>query len=127
MNELGVTGIYTTPFFLSNSNHKYNTFSYDLIDPDFGTEEDMIALVEDAHALGIRVMMDAVFNHCGTEFAPWQDVVKNGPASPYWDWFFVFRWPFSEKERHTADGKYFSFAFTAYMPKLNTNNPEVMD
>ena len=127
LKELGVTGIYTTPFFLSNSNHKYNTFSYDLIDPDFGTEEDMIALVEDAHKLGIRVMMDAVFNHCGTEFAPWQDVVKNGPASPYWDWFFVFQWPFSEKERHTADGKYFSFAFTAYMPKLNTNNPEVMD
>ena len=66
LHELGITGIYMTPIFLSNSNHKYNTFSYDVIDPDFGTEEDLIALVDKAHALGIRVMLDAVFNHSGT-------------------------------------------------------------
>ena len=127
IRDLGINGIYMLPLFLSNSNHKYNTFDYDTIDPDFGTEEDMVELVEKAHSLGIRVMVDAVFNHCGTEFAPWVDVVKNGPKSQYWDWFFVGKWPLPVLPGSTADGRYMSFAFAPYMPKLNTNNPEVME
>ena len=124
LHELGITGIYMTPIFLSNSNHKYNTFSYDTIDPDFGTEEDLIELVDKAHSLGIKVMLDAVFNHSGTEFPQWQDVVEKGPESPYWDWFFVQKWPLHKIIRNTRD-KFYSFAFTGMMPKLNTNNPEV--
>ena len=124
LQELGITGIYMTPIFLSNSNHKYNTFSYDVIDPDFGTEEDLVTLVDKAHSLGIRVMLDAVFNHCGSEFPQWQDVVEKGPQSPYWDWFYVQQWPLPKVVRNTA-GKFYSFAFTGMMPKLNTNNPEV--
>ena len=127
IRDLGINGIYMLPLFLSNSNHKYNTFDYDTIDPDFGTEEDMVELVEKAHALGIRVMVDAVFNHSGTEFAPWADVVKHGPDSKYWDWFFVGKWPLPVLPGSTADGRYMSFAFAPYMPKLNTNNPEVID
>ena len=127
IRDLGVTGIYMLPLFLSNSNHKYNTFDYDTIDPDFGTEEDLVELVEKAHSLGIRVMVDAVFNHSGTEFAPWKDVVKHGPESPYWDWFFVGKWPLPLLPGSTEDGRYMSFAFAPYMPKLNTNNPEVID
>ena len=126
IRDLGVNGIYMLPLFLSNSNHKYNTFDYDTIDPDFGTEEDLIELVEKAHSLGIRVMVDAVFNHSGTEFAPWKDVVKHGPESPYWDWFFVGKWPLPLLPGSTEDGRYMSFAFAPYMPKLNTNNPEVI-
>ena len=124
LHELGITGIYMTPIFLSNSNHKYNTFSYDIIDPDFGTEADLIALVDKAHSLGIRVMLDAVFNHSGTEFPQWQDVVEKGPDSPYWDWFFVQQWPLPKLMKGSRD-KFYSFAFTGMMPKLNTNNPEV--
>ncbi len=127
LRDLGINGIYMTPIFLSDTNHKYNTFSYDRIDPDFGTEEDLIELVDTAHALGIRVMLDAVFNHSGTKFEPWQDVVKNGPASPYWDWFFVNQWPLPILPGKTEDGRYYSFAFAAYMPKLNTSNPEVIE
>lgn len=126
LRDLGINGIYMLPLFLSNSNHKYNTFDYDTIDPDFGTEEDMVELVEKAHALGIRVMVDAVFNHSGTEFAPWVDVVKKGPESQYWDWFFVGKWPLPVLPGSTADGRYMSFAFAPYMPKLNTNHPEVI-
>jgi glycosidase len=125
LRELGITGIYMTPIFLSNSNHKYNTFSYETIDPDFGTEEDLIALVDKAHSLGIRVMLDAVFNHSGTEFPQWQDVVEKGPDSPYWDWFFVQQWPLPSLKLGSRD-KFYSFAFTGLMPKLNTNNPEVI-
>ena len=124
LQELGITGIYMTPIFLSSSNHKYNTFSYDVIDPDFGTEEDLIALVDKAHTLGIRVMLDAVFNHSGTEFPQWQDVVEKGPESPYWDWFFVQQWPLPKLIKGSKD-KFHSFAFTGMMPKLNTNNPAV--
>ncbi len=127
IRDLGITGIYMLPIFLSNSNHKYNTFDYDTVDPDFGTEEDLIELVEKAHSLGIRVMVDAVFNHSGTEFAPWKDVVKYGPDSKYWDWFFVGKWPLPRLPGSTEDGRYISFAFAPYMPKLNTNNPEVID
>lgn len=125
LQKLGITGIYMTPIFLSNSNHKYNTFSYEAIDPDFGTEEDLKDLVNKAHALGIRVMLDAVFNHSGTEFGPWQDVMKHGPKSRYWDWFFVNQWPQPVLPGKTEDGRFYSFAFTGMMPKLNTNNPEV--
>ena len=125
LQELGVTGIYMTPIFLSNSNHKYNTFSYETIDPDFGTEEDLIRLVDTAHSLGIRVMLDAVFNHSGTELPQWKDVMKRGPESPYWDWFFVNRWPQPLLPGKTEDGRFYSFAFTGMMPKLNTNHPEV--
>ena len=126
LKELGITGIYMTPIFLSSSNHKYNTFDYDTIDPDFGTEEDLVELVRKAHSLGIRVMLDAVFNHSGTEFPQWQDVVQKGPDSPYWNWFFVNKWPLPKMSRGTQDGKFYSFAFTSMMPKLNTSNPEVI-
>ena len=126
IRDLGINGIYMLPIFLSNSNHKYNTFDYDAIDPDFGTEEDMLELVEKAHSMGIRVMVDAVFNHSGTEFAPWKDVLKKGPESDYWDWFFVGKWPQPLLPGSTEDGRYMSFAFASYMPKLNTNNPEVI-
>ena len=128
IRDLGITGIYMTPIFLASTNHKYNTTSYETIDPDFGTEEDLVALVDKAHSLGIRVMLDAVFNHSGTDFAPWKDVVKHGKDSPYWDWFFVNKWPlpFAKLPRKTEDGSFYSFAFTSMMPKLNTNNPEVI-
>lgn len=127
LQKLGITGIYMTPIFQSTSNHKYNTTSYETIDPDFGTEEDLIALVDQAHSLGIRVMLDAVFNHTGTELAQWRDVVEKGPESPWWDWFFVNKWPIPKLPHGTGDGRFYSFAFTGMMPKLNTNNPEVMD
>ena len=127
IQKLGITGIYMTPVFHSQSNHKYNTLDYDAIDPDFGTEEELKALVKKAHSMGIRVMLDAVFNHSGTEFAPWQDVRKYGPESKYWDWFFVNQWPLPKLPGSTEDGRFFTFAYVDMMPKLNTNNPEVID
>lgn len=127
LKELGVTGLYLTPIFKSTSNHRYNTWDYRKIDERLGTEEDLKELVEKAHESGIRIMLDAVFNHCGWEFEPWQDVVKRGKDSPYFDWFFIHQWPFDIHDYSTRDGKYDSFAFYSAMPKLNTNNPEVID
>ena len=127
IKDLGITGIYLLPIFESNSNHKYNTFDYKRIDPDFGTEEDLRELVQTAHDLGIRVMLDAVFNHSGTEFFAWKDVWERGEESPYFDWFCIEERPFRRKHGSLKDGRYHGFAFIDSMPKLNTNNPEVVD
>ncbi|MBQ9461461.1 MAG: glycoside hydrolase family 13 protein [Clostridia bacterium] len=127
LHKLGINGIYLTPIFLSSTYHRYNTFDYNLIDPVLGTDDDMGELVSKAHELGIRIMLDGVFNHCGTEFFAWKDVFEKGKASPYFDWFFINDETTIRKPDHdTADGRYYSFSFWSGMPKLNTNNPEVI-
>ena len=124
---LGINGLYLNPIFAADSVHKYDTRDYETVDPDFGTNEDLARLVRSAHQRGIRVMLDAVFNHCGASFGPWQDVLQKGPASRYWNWFMVNRWPAPAPGRDTRDSRYYSFAFVPSMPKLNTNEPEVME
>lgn len=126
IKELGFTGIYLTPLFKATTNHKYNPSDYLQIDSDFGTEADLINLVKQAHKKGIRVMLDAVFNHCGTDFFAWNDVLKNGKNSDYFNWFFINSDSFYTDDIKTKDGRYYSFAFEANMPKLNTNNDEVI-
>lgn len=126
IRDLGISGIYLTPIFKSSSNHKYNTYDYWQIDPDFGTEEDLVELVDTAHTMGIRVMLDAVFNHCGHEFFAFKDVCEKGRGSRYYDWFFINSENFADRRFSTEDGRFYSFSFWAGMPKLNTNNPEVV-
>lgn len=126
LKDLGINGIYLTPICMAESNHKYDTLDYETIDPSFGSEFDMKSLVDEAHKRGIRVMMDGVFNHSGANFLPWHDVVEKGPESRYYDWFMVNEWPV-DMSKSTRDGQFYSFAFFANMPKLNTNNPEVID
>ena len=74
--DLGVGGIYLNPILWSDSNHRYDTIDYHSVEPDIGTEEELKALIAEAHALGLRVMIDAVFNHCGAKCALWQDVLE---------------------------------------------------
>ena len=127
LKELGITGIYLLPLFESDTNHKYNISDYTRIDPDFGTEEELKELVDTAHSLGIRVMLDAVFNHCGTGFFAWKDVWEKGENSRYFDWFCINQIPFERKYASLTDGRFYGFAFLDNMPKLNTGNPEVAD
>lgn len=119
--DLGITGIYFTPIFEAKSNHKYDTIDYMKIDPQFGDEKTFKALVEASHKKGIRVMLDAVFNHSGYFFAPFQDVLKNGEKSKFKDWFHIREFPVQT----TPLPNYDTFAFTPFMPKFNTENPEV--
>ena len=136
--ELGINGIYFTPIFESPSSHKYDTTNYYKIDPAFGTNELFGEFIEKAHQRGIRVMLDAVFNHCGWFHPFWQDVVKNGRESRYYDCFFIERDPVINFE--VEDGKlpkvsfderghlnYATFAFTPLMPKWNTDHPLVKE
>ena len=127
LKDLGISGIYLLPVFLSDTNHKYNTFDYTKIDPDFGTEEDLVELVQAAHDMGIRVMLDAVFNHSGTEFFAWKDIWEKGEESAYFDWFVIHKKPFERKYASLRDGRFDGFAFLDNMPKLDTGNPKVQE
>ena len=131
LRSLGVTGIYFTPLFKAYSAHKYDTEDYFTIDPSFGTNADFKELVVRCHENGIRVMLDAVFNHCGWDHPFFQDVIKNKRKSPYWDCFFIededfIDFPLDANGRpaaHNVHPRFRTFAMTPFMPKLNTGNP----
>ncbi|MBE5876062.1 MAG: alpha-glycosidase [Lachnospiraceae bacterium] len=125
LQRLGITGIYLTPINESPSNHKYDTTDYEKIDPHFGNELMMKTLVQSAHSKGIRIMLDAVFNHSGFYFKPWQDVLEKGPQSEYYDWFMINQWPLEKGA--AKKGQLYTFAFFDGMPKLNTNQPKVRE
>ncbi|WP_460016462.1 glycoside hydrolase family 13 protein [Lactovum odontotermitis] len=130
LTKLGVNGIYFTPIFMASSNHKYDTEDYFEIDPDFGDKATFKNLVTEAHKRGIKIMLDAVFNHIGVNSPQWQDVLKYQQNSKYADWFHVNEWPvrFVEAEQYSQSFiNYATFAFVPYMPKLNTANPEVQE
>lgn len=146
--QLGVTALWLTPVLENNSPdgkdgsstyHGYATTNYYRVDPRFGTNEDYRQLISDAHAKGLKVVMDMIFNHCGFEH-PW---VKDLPSQ---DWLNVPEWlsgkeedkakylqtsykltpvldPYAaEVDKHeTVDGW-----FVPSMPDLNQRNPHVI-
>lgn len=126
--DMGINGLYLNPVNLAWTQHKYDTTDYTQIDPQFGSKEKIRELIDKAHERGMRVMLDGVFNHSGWLFKPWQDILKNKEKSKYASWFMVNDYSFVPKPGHNAkQGKYYSFAFADYMPKLNTNNQELRD
>ncbi|CAM2780466.1 alpha-glycosidase [Paenibacillus sediminis] len=120
--DIGINAIYLTPIFLSPSYHKYDTIDYKRVDPHFGSNEDLKLLVKQCHDKGIRVILDAVFNHCSEQFPQFQDVLKNGGKSKYADWFHINTFPAEVKDGIPS---YDTFGFFGNMPKFNTANPEV--
>ncbi|SIQ91533.1 Glycosidase [Peribacillus simplex] len=123
LENLGINGIYFTPIFHAYSNHKYDTIDYRSIDPQFGTKETLKTLIAECHKRNIRVMLDAVFNHSGYYFPPFQDLLEKGEKSKYKDWFHPHSFPLKGGERPN----YETFGFFESMPKLNTANPEVKE
>ena len=85
----GVTALYLTPIFQSASNHRYHTYDYLAVDPLLGGDEALRELLDAAHARGMRVILDGVFNHTGRGFWPFHHVLETGAASPYRDWFHL--------------------------------------
>lgn len=118
LNVLGINALYLTPIFSSVSNHKYDISDYYEVDKHFGRKADLKELIERAHGMGMKIVLDAVFNHCSENLAQFQDVVKNGRKSKYYDWFIV---------TNDEPLEYECFASCTYMPKFNTSNPEVCD
>ncbi|ACL70365.1 alpha-glycosidase [Halothermothrix orenii] len=123
IESLGVKAIYLTPVFKSPSNHKYNIDDYFQIDPHFGDLETARRMVIEAHRRGIKIIFDAVFNHCGYDFFAFKDVRQKGEKSQYKDWFEIESFPVQ-----TDPTNYRTFANNiARMPKLMTGNPEVRE
>lgn len=120
IKKIGCNAIYLTPIFSSISNHKYDIMDYYQVDKQFGSNEDLKELVEKAHKKGIRIVLDAVFNHCSEGLMQFQDVLEKGKASEYYDWFIINGDRINEKRDN-----YEVFASCTYMPKFNTSNPKV--
>lgn len=100
LEELGITVIYLNPIFKAASNHKYDTGSYEEIDPSFGDEETFKRLCEEAKAHGIRIILDGVFNHTGDDsmyfnkYGNYDTVgAYQSEASPYYSWFNFANYP----------------------------------
>ena len=117
LDALGVNALYLNPVNDSPSLHKYDARSYHHVDPHFGPDPDgdrdkmaledpadpetwattaadalLLDLIEAAHARDMRVVLDYSFNHTGTQFWAFQDVLQNGRQSPYADWYRIDAW-----------------------------------
>lgn len=120
--ELGINAVYLTPIFKAPSNHKYDIVDFYEIDPYFGNKEILKELVDKAHEKGIKIVLDAVFNHCSDKFPPFADVVEKGKKSIYYNWFYI------DGELVKKDPpNYTMFGFVSSMPKFNTNNASVRE
>jgi glycosidase len=101
LRDLGVDCLYLTPIFESPSNHRYDAMDYMAIDPMLGTEADLRELVSEVHRRGMRIILDAVFNHCSNDskyfnMAGWygeNEGAARSQESPYYRWFEFPKWP----------------------------------
>lgn len=122
LTDLGVNTLYLTPIFTSRSNHKYDISDYYNVDPHFGGNEAFAALMKECKRKGVRVILDAVFNHCSEDIAEFRDVKENGAKSRYHDWFVI-----SGDKPTKKPLNYEVFSECDYMPKWNTANAEVQE
>jgi cyclomaltodextrinase len=115
LRHLGINTIWLSPINRSPlGDYGYAVKDYFSLNPDYGTKAEFRDLVDAAHALGIRVLMDFVPNHTSEEHPYFVDAQEYGPASRYWD--FYDRKP---------DGTYTHYFDWTYLPNLNYDNPEV--
>lgn len=124
IKALGCNVIYMNPIFAAGEYHKYDLIDYYHIDPAFGTDEEFGELVKKAHEMNMRVMIDGVFNHCGWRFFAFRDVIENGRASRYWNWFYGLNEPVTVPDNMDDYPNYECFGYERMMPKLATDNSE---
>ena len=100
LQALGVTCLYLNPIFESHSNHRYDTADYSRIDPLLGSEEDFARLCRDAQKYRIRILLDGVFSHTGSDSVYFNregryppNGAYNTKESPYYPWYKFQSWP----------------------------------
>lgn len=123
IESLGANAIYLTPIFEADTNHRYDAKDYFAIDHRLGDIEAFRAFLRAAHAHGIRVVLDAVLNHCGDGHWAFRDAVEHEADSPYVNWFMIEDFPVQAHPTpnyRTCSGCY-------YLPKWNVYNPQVRD
>lgn len=121
LKSLGVSVIYLNPIFEAASNHRYNTADYRRIDPVLGSKDDFVSLCEKAQSLGIRVMLDGVFSHTGSDSLYFNrekvyegDGAANSMHSPYYPWYTFEHYP----------DKYKSWWGFESLPEVNEHNED---
>jgi len=123
-DDLGVTGIWLMPIMQSPSYHGYDVVDYYQIDDEYGTNEDFVLLMEEAHKRGINVIVDLVMNHTSDQH-PWFQESRD-PASDKRDWYVWNDAPTENENLWHPDGgsNYYGY-FWGGMPDLNYENPDV--
>ncbi|MBL1177999.1 glycoside hydrolase family 13 protein [Pantanalinema sp. GBBB05] len=124
LQELGINAIYFTPIFQSTCNHRYHTHDYYRIDPILGGNAAFRDLLDEAHRRQIKVVLDGVFNHVSRGFFFFNDILENGPYSPWLDWFRIEGWPLAP---YTGEqpANYVGWFDNRALPVFNHDNPEV--
>jgi len=113
--DLGINCIWMMPIFEGPSDHGYEITDYYAIEQDYGAAADLHELVQAAHALGIRIVLDMVLNHTGIGHPFMQDALRYGRYSHYWDWY-----------DRDANGNYTYYFDWTSLPNINLNNPETV-
>ncbi|MEN6340733.1 MAG: glycoside hydrolase family 13 protein [Clostridiaceae bacterium] len=123
VKSLGAEMVYLSPVLKSPTYHKYDVADYYAVDESLGGNGALFDFVQRAHTLGLKVILDAVFNHCSDINPLFLDVLRRGESSPYRSWFFLDSFPV------TADPcNYDTFAGAVpSMPRFDTSNPEVIE
>ncbi|WP_298160751.1 alpha-amylase family glycosyl hydrolase [Brevundimonas sp.] len=139
--SLGVDAIWLSPFFTSPMrDFGYDVADYVGVDPIFGTIEDFDRLIERAHALGLKIIIDQVYAHTSDEHA-WFRESRKDRTNPKADWYV---WAEAKPEGSPPSnwqsvfggpawtwdarrGQYYMHNFLGSQPQLNTRNPEVQD
>jgi len=124
--DLGVNAIYLNPIFASASNHRYHTHDYFQVDPLLGGNEAFKSFLDAAHARGMRVILDGVFNHASRGFFQFNHLLECGPDSPYVDWFHVYNWPLNAYAERALPN-YDAWWNIPSLPKFNTQTTAVRE
>lgn len=115
LRSWGFTTLYLNPIFTAMSNHKYDTYDYETISPEYGTMEDLKQLIDKVHQSNMAIMLDGVFNHMAVGSPKFQHALKH-VDSPYRTWF-----DFNEAYKHG----YRIWLGVPSLPELNLKNPSV--
>ena len=126
LQDLGINAIYFTPIFQSACNHRYHTHDYYQVDPLLGGNRAFADLLAAAHDRNIRIVLDGVFNHASRGFFFFNDILENGPHSPWLHWFKVEGWPLSAYDG-SLPANYTSWVNNRALPQFNHDNLAVRE
>ncbi|MBR5579007.1 MAG: alpha-amylase [Lachnospiraceae bacterium] len=124
VKEIGCNAVYIGPLFESVG-HGYETTDYKKLDSRLGTNEDLKKFVTDCHNMGIRVILDGVFNHTGRDFFAFKDMQKNRENSQYKDWYCNVN--FYGNTEYNDGFSYENWGGYNLLVKLNQQNPQVRE
>ncbi len=127
VQALGATALYLNPVFQSGANHRYHTHDYFRVDPMLGGDAALRELLDAAHARGMRVVLDGVLNHASRGLLQFHDVLENGSASAYLDWWHVEGFPLGAYGEGDGRRRYEAWWGLPALPKFNTDTPAVRE